>query len=288
MHRSGSRQSVQDFITTGMQASNSEYNSVSLMERYGRGERSRELLEQYVLYMKINNFSKELNVAFEEYIGLPGVDLTDKTAWMVFAKKIRGIENEYFQEVVKNQKKYSSLFGDELNEKLENEFGIVLQRPAHACLYSASEENSQKYRDAVILVEKYSFPNKELVLNHAHAIYLLGQRKFDEMHELIMGILSDESYSYDQKNRFRGFSLYSRTVDHDIRYLNILVVYMRYFAYNAEDKEDVRPHYNYARLLEEILLQSDIEKDKYFVGKPVFGDESYSLRPKDLKMKPKK
>ncbi|MCK5821956.1 MAG: thioredoxin family protein [Bacteroidales bacterium] len=288
VHRSGSRQSVHDFLLTGLQASSTEYNSVKLLERYDRGDRSREFLEQYVLYLKINNYSKKLSVGFEEYMALPGVDLTDKTAWIVFSKKNRGIDNELFQEVVKNQKKYRSLFGDELNEKLESEFGLILQRAAHACLYDASKDNSQKYKDAVKLVGEYNFQNKEFVMDHAHAIYLIGQRKFDEMHELIMGILADDSYSFDQKNKFSWFANYARKVDNDIDYLNKLVIYMRYFAYNADDKTDVRAHYNYAKLLEEILLQSDIEKDIFFTKMPSFGDKTYSLRPKDLKRKPKK
>jgi len=289
VHRSGSRQNPGDFILTGKQAISSEYNSVKLFERYNRGERGKELMEQYVIYFRNSNKRKELNEAFKEYMNQPGVELTDHTAWSVFDTHISGIDNEYFKEVYLSQDKYIRIYGADVTDKIEREYSLYLQRAAHHCLYGGGQEETNNYHLAVKRANKYSFPNKELVMEQARAIFLLAQNDYDGMHDLVMSVLYDDKVSYELKTRyFKQFIGYAYAVKDDINYLNKMVVYARYFAYNTKDVKDAIPQFKYAEVLEKILLQSDIYKDEFFIQEPASGVKTYSLRAKDLKRKPKK
>lgn len=288
-HRSGSRQSVEDFIRTGKQAISDMYNSVNINKLYSNGDRSRELLEQYVLYLKSNNSSKEMGKVFKELMDLPDVDLTNNIAWGVFFQKINGIDNVYFQNLMSDSGLLRNHFGDAVDIKIEKEFSLHLQRAAHACLYGGKDEDKELYKSAVEKVKGYSFPNKKLILTQAEAIYLLALRDYIKMHELVVGVLSDNELSYELKSQyFKQFVGYAYAVKDDIDYLNRMVVYARYFAYNVKDMKDVSPHFKYAEVLEKIYLNSDVEKDGFLTTEPAFGVKSYSLRPKDLKRKPKR
>ena len=289
VHRSGSRQSVEDFIMTGKQAVSDKYNSVNLNKLYSNGDRSRELLEQYVLYLKFKNSSKEMEKVFQELMELPDVDLTNSIAWRVFNQKIKSIDNDYFKEVMSDPGKFRKHFGEDVNKKIEKEFSLFLQRAAHAFLYGGKDEDKKLYKLAVEKVKEYSFPNKEIILTQAEAIYLLALRDYDKMHELVVGVLSDNELSYELKSKyFKQFLGYSYAVKDDIEYLNKMVVYARYFAYNVKDMKDVSPHFKYAEVLEKIYFNSDVKKDEFLTTEPAFGVKSYSLRSKDLKRKPKR
>jgi hypothetical protein len=68
------------------------------------------------------------------------------------------------------------------------------------------------------------------------------------------------------------------------------VQYLRYIAYNNDDRDNARIHFEYVQALEMMvgrIAKTGKEVPDFLKTVPKYGKEEYSSRPEELKMKPK-
>ena len=285
---SGSSMSGEDFIKIAKQALNPDPTGANLTKRYNAGERSAQFLKEYTEYLYLNKRKKEGLKIYKEYMALDETNLKDPFAWKYFNKYIRGYRNDLFKYCIDHYGELKAIHGEVVMEKVTRTYMNPIERSLHAIMYrpGGDEKEYLKIRDEI---STYDFETKDFALKYTKAMYLLVQNKYDASHELIVSILNSEKYSFDfLEYKIRGFCGYYYTARHNTKYAKHALVYMRWLAYNNPNREKNRYTHKYAVLLEEVLLNSNIEKSKYYTKEPLFGVKKYTDRPKDLKPKPMK
>lgn len=270
VHRSKSRQEAEQFLTTGKSALVPELRSGYLIEEFAKGRDDREFLKNYIHYNASIYERENVQKAFEMLIK-KGAKLTDSDVWDIFKANIRGTDNPYFQELVKNYDVFVKALGKEV---VDNK------------LYMETRNISLEELNRLPEFKGKSL-NKYLVQINA----LVRDKKYDETDALIRATMADTSINqqdFIEQLRFivRGSYWSPET---PVEWLGRCVSYLQYIAYNSDDRQDPYIHQEYAALLERLIrLTPGAEKvlPKSIMEKPEFGAKEYSMRPKNLAQKP--
>lgn len=273
VHRSSSRQEAETFLFTGKSAVTPTRRSPYLQQQYEKGNRDRAFLSQYMDYLASMYERDKVNALVKEYIQLPGFSLSKKEDWQVFLKHISGTENSQFQALLNEKVKYEGIYGKEVVEdKIYKEFNISLD-----------EKALQKAPD---------FRGKDFLLQKNRAEQYVRNREYEKAAPLLNALMKDPGEFKEELCHYLKFVARMASYgDPAIDWLKQCVVYAQYVAYNSYNRQDVGIHYDYARLLEELIRRAP-DAGKYFpasiVEAPEDGVKNYSLRSPKLKAKPKR
>ena len=272
VHFSSSRQSAEQFISTGEAALTPTRQSIFLLNEYNNGNRSKELLINYIDY----NFSiyhrDEVSKAFGELID-GGAKLTDKDVWDIFDRCINGMNNKYIHEISDNYTQFCELFGK----------NVVDAKLAKETTYG-----DLSVLDKMCDFDGKSFNRQMIIINQQ-----LRDKKYDEASLNIDNMIADASV--DQQKLIERLKFIARISsknfdEYPSMWLNKCIGYLQYIAYNQTDRDDAYIHQEYAAALEEVLRRNDDKSQipDCLKSIPEYGKKSYSMRPDALKTKPKK
>lgn len=273
VHRSSSRQEKEVFLFTGKSAVHPAWRSTVLEQKYRSGERSRELLKQYMDYLASVYKRDEVKRLVEEYLSFPDFSLHHPMDWEVFVKHIRGTAHACFRELMGKKEEYTALYGKEAVEnKLFDEFSA-----------SMDVENLQQAPD---------FKGKEFLLLKNQAEKHIRNKEYAAAIPLLEKLMIAPGDFNRELCHYLKFV--SRSVlygEHPDFWLRKCAELAQYVAYNHPDRQDAGIHYDYALILEK-LIRNVPEAEKYFppsvTEQPAYGNQDYSLRPAKLKPKPRK
>lgn len=271
VHRSSSRQSVEQFITTGKNAMTPTRRSFYLFDEYQKGNRSRELLKDYIDYNSSIYQSRAVVTAFDELIA-GGAKLTEPDIWDLYNRTISGMDNKYIKEVSDNYSQFCTLFGKE---------------QVDAKLFKETTYGDLAAFDAMCDFKGKSFNRTFILINQA-----LNQQKYEEAAAQIDAVIADSTV--DQQQVIERLKFIARINPYSASrmpefWFNKCVEYLQYIAYNQTDRDDPFIHQSYAAALEEVLRR---QTDKSHIpagvlSTPKYGKKTYSMRPDALKPKPK-
>lgn len=109
VHRSSSRQEAETFLFTGKSAITPFLRAPYLEKEYSLGNRSRELLSDYMDYSASVYKRDKVEELVKEYTAKADFSLQQPEDWNVFVKHIHGIANPQFQQLL-NQKRYIKIY----------------------------------------------------------------------------------------------------------------------------------------------------------------------------------
>lgn len=267
VHYSSSRQSEEQFIATGKAALNPTQRSYYLIDEYKKGNRSRQLLIDYILYNHSIYNTPAVNTAFDELLA-SDAKLTDKDIWEVFKKTITGMNNKYIQEVSKSYNTFCQLFGKaDVDAKLRKE---------------------TSYGDINILnkmcdFEGKSFNRQLIIINE-----LVNKKDYAKAASVIDSMIAEPQV--DQQELISRLKFIARVgryyQDVPDFWFNKCVEYLRYIAYNQSDRDDPYIHQEYAAALEQLIKRYPSGVPAFIKEAPRYGKTEYSMRPDALKPKP--
>lgn len=270
IHRSGSRQTPEQFIYTGKSAIDPTLRSFYLEEQYQKGNRERKFLINYIKYNHSVYASKNVTTAFDELIK-SGAKLTDNDVWNVYVETISGI-NKYLKEVSSQYTEFCNKFGKkEVDAKLAKEttYGD-LQEIESLCDFEGKAFNCELIR-----------------INNA----INKTKNYDEAISRIDAMIANPQVNQQaliQRLKFMVRVNYYGSDSMPEKWFNKCVEYLRYIAYNQTDRDDANIHQEYADALEKLLKRLP-EKDgvpSALLSEPMHGKKEYSMRPDALKPKP--
>lgn len=272
VHRSSSRQTVEQFLQTGKCALNPTQRSFYLEEQYAKGNRERKLLEDYIVYKHSVYARNDVNKAFDELIK-NGAQVSDKDVWPIFCSCISGV-TPYLKEVSAKYNLFCQLFGKKnVDEKLAKEtvYGNLSEIEL-LCNFDGKDFNCEMIR-----------------INKA-----TRDKKYDEAIKRIDAMIANPKV--DQQKLINSLKFIARLSyymadDLPEEWFNKCVEYQRYIAYNDNNRDDANIHFEYAVALEKLL--NHIEKNggkvpSFITSEPSHGKNRYSMRPAALKQKPKR
>lgn len=272
VHRSGSRQSPEQFLLTGEGALNPKKRSFYLEEQYKNGNHDRQLLEDYIMYKNSVYAHKDVNKAFDELIQ-GGAKLSDKDIWPIFKSCISGV-TPYLKEVSDNYNAFCQTFGKkEVDEKLAKEttYG-KLSEIQNLCNFEGKDFNCEMIR-----------------INEA-----IQNKQYDNAINRIDALIANPTVDQQQligRLKFIARLGYYRSGEIPQNWFNKCVEYLRYIAYNQTDRDDAFIHQEYAAALEKMLAQITKNGGKvpsFIISEPTHGKKEYSMRPAALKQKPRR
>lgn len=272
VHRSSSRQSAEQFIITGKCALNPQMRSFYLEEQYSQGKRDRQLLENYIIYKNSVYAHNDVNKAFNELIK-GGAKLTEQDVWHVFYSCISGM-TPYLKEVSNNYSQYCQLFSKKsVDEKLAKETSYGnLNEIESLCNFEGKEFNCEMIR-----------------INEA-----IHDKKYDVAIKRIDAMIANPAVNQQkliERLKFIARLSYYNSEEIPTTWFNKCVEYLRYIAYNDNDRDDAFIHQEYAVALEKVLEHISKKGGKIptcLLNAPAYGKKEYSMRPTALKTKPKR
>ena len=273
VHRSSSRQEAETFLFTGKSAITPFLRAPYLEKEYSLGNRSRELLSDYMDYSASVYKRDKVEELVKEYTAKADFSLQQPEDWNVFVKHIHGIANPQFQQLLNQKEIYQNLYGIEVvDQKLYKEFNLSL--------------------DIEALEKAPDFKGKDFLLKKNRAEGLLRNKKYVEAIPLLDTLVADPGEFQPELCHYLKFT--ARSVlygEYPGLWLKKCAEHAQYVAYNSPDRQDAGIHYDYALILEK-LIRSVPEAKNYFpvsiVEKPQHGVKDYSLRSLKLKQKPKR
>jgi len=270
IHRSSSTQSAETFIFTGESALNRQLRSFYLEKAYADGDRSRQLLTNYIRYEHSIHKRDLVSLAFDELLK-SGAKLTDADVWRLFVDCISGV-TPALKQVSANYSTFCQLFTKTaVDEKLDKE---------------------TTYGDYQEIASLCDFPEKEFNLKMILANSLVRSHKYSESESIIDGMMADSTMNQQKLMHQLIFMVRQATYDKEMpdHWFGKCLEYARYIAYNWAQRNDATVHQLYASLLEEAIKRnsspSDIEKK--VTEEPKVGVKTYSMRSPALKPKPTK
>lgn len=269
VHRSSSRQEAGQFINTGFAATKDSLRSFYLEQEYANGNRSRQLMIDYILYENSIYRSNEVRAAFDELIKR-GAKLTDKDVWPVYCKAIRGLDNPYLTQVSNDYSHFCNLFGKAaVDEKLRKE---------------------TTYGDPSKIARLCDFEGKALNLSIIRIENLIRNNSYTQAASAIDSLLSSPTVNQQELISRLKFMVRIRDNGEDLpdAWFNKCVEYLRYIAYNQSKRDDPYIHQEYAAALELVLKRAKNGKKlpDVLCEPPLYGKKGYDMRPVDLKPKP--
>ncbi len=274
IHRSGGRKSVEEFLLVGEAALHPQKTSEYILSQYAKGNRNLHFMVDYVRYMSSIYKRDAVKTVFNEIIKNGG-KLTDQPIWELYRDCIHGYQNPYLMEVSNHYENFVNLFGkQEVDEKLAAETQYCNEEMMNRLCQFEGKEFNMRLKGI----------SDEIHLN----------KNYHEAGKLIDALLVDESVNKQEvidrlKFMIRLNKHYGENYPKEWFYKSIQ--YLRYIAYNDENRDDARVHYNYAVALEmlfEKIVNHDFEIPKFLTEKPESGKQEYSNRPLNLKQKPKR
>lgn len=269
VHRSGSRQTAEQFIRTGEGALNPTLRSFYLEEQYAKGNREQNFLIDYINYEFSVYARNNVTKAFDELIQ-GGGKLTDEKVWDVFERTISGL-NPYLKEVSSRYDEFCRIFGKKMvDAKLAKEttYGELKEIEA-LCSFEGKDFNCEMIRINEAVRAK----------NYDEAI-----RRIDVM------IANPDVNQQELISRLKFIARLSYYGREEIpqNWFNKCIEYLRYIAYNQTDRDDAYIHQEYAAALEALFarLPKQDGVPAFILSEPVHGKKSYSMRPDVLKPKP--
>lgn len=273
VHRSSSRQDAATFLFTGRSAITEGRRLPDLEKEYAAGNRSRELLENYMDYLASVYKREQLLRFVEEYTAIPGFSLKNREDWRVFLRHIEGVDSPQFKELVKNREQFIILYGEEeVDAKLYREFNRSL--------------------DTDRLRASPDFKGKAFLLKKNTAEQLLRKKEYAKAIPVLDALMADPGEWKEELCHYLKFTARSALYgEHPDFWLKKCVEMAQYVAYNSNNRQDPGIHYDYALILEK-RIRCMPGASEYFpasvVDQPPHGVKNYSLRSPKLKKKPVK
>lgn len=265
VHRSSSRQSAETFIFTGKSALDPKTSSSYLVKQKVEGSTDGEFLINYANYAGSCYKKDELSLAIKQLSSLQDYSLSNPMIWALFKTYALGRDNKYFEDFIANIPKYKQLYGDkEVEDKLFAECQILTN--------DNELENIPNFAGKDFLILKYKADKAR-----SKKDYVLAAKYADE---LMAG------YKEYEKEKCEFFVFFARSNQYGEcpeAWHNKCLEISRYVAYNSPDRDEMLIHYEYAKQLELKLKRANVA-----LSEPSFGVKEYSLRPLDLKQKPKR
>lgn len=270
VHRSGSRQTAEQFVQTGKSATVPTLRSLYLESEYNKGNRDKQLLIDYINYENSIYKRNLVRTAFDELIN-GGAKLTETNVWDLYVNTISGADNPYLQQVSDNYDDFCKLFGKSVvDAKLAKE---------------------TTYCDTEVLDKLCSFEGKEFNRQMILINKDLNAKRYDMVIKGIDAMIADSTVNQQELiSRLRFIVRLGRSgSDIPDSWFYKCVEYLQYIAYNMSDRQDAYIHQEYAQALEEVLRRMPEKNIPTFItNKPLHGKKEYSMRPDVLKQKPMK
>ena len=266
VHRSSSRQEPEMFIQTGESALDPDLRSFVLEKKYEDGDRSIELLTNLINYKASIYKRDEVSNLFDELMS-KGMKLTDPAIWTVFDNHIKGI-TPYLKSVSDNYAEFCTVLGKEnVDAKLAKE---------------------TQYGDPEEIAALCDFDGKQFNLKMIDINSLVREKKYDEAAQLIDNLIADpETDRQELINRLKFIARVSYNSDNmPDSWFEKCVGYLRFIAYNNDNRDDAYVHQEYADALERLIARK--YPDSKLLPTPTVGKTVYNMRPDALKQKPKK
>lgn len=270
VHRSSSRQTPEQFIQTGKDATIPTKRSFYLQEQYAKGNRERAFLIDYINYNYSIYARNNVQTTFEELIK-GGAKLTDPDVWTVYVNTINGM-TPYLKQVSDNYPDFCQRFGKEaVDAKLAKEttYGEIANIEA-LCDFQGKDFNIKMIRI-----------NNEI-----------REKNYDAAASQIDAMIADTTVNQQELiSRLKFIArLGYRAEELPEAWFNKCVGYLQYIAYNQKDRDDAFIHQEYAAALEMVLrkLKGKVELPACLLSEPAHGKKVYDMRPDALKAKPKR
>lgn len=270
VHRSSSRQSAEQFIQTGKDATIPEQRSFYLQEQYANGNRERAFLMNYINYNHSVYARNNVQVAFEELIK-GGGKLTDEDVWHVYVNTISGM-TPYLKQVSDNYADFCQRFGKKaVDAKLTKE---------------------TSYGDLAKIEALCNFEGKDFNLKMIRINNCINEKNYDDAATRIDEMIADGNVDQQELiSRLKFIARVSYKADElPDTWFYKCVDYLRYIAYNQKDRDDAFIHQEYAAALEMVVRRMNNKKSipAYLIAPPTHGKTVYNMRPDALKAKPKR
>lgn len=274
VHRSGGRKSAEAFIAVGKAALNPQMTSEHILSEYNSGNRGQEFMLSYVRYMA-SVYKKDAVVKGFEEVMNNEAKLSEPAIWELYKDCISGYDNPYLKEVSDNYTKFVKLFGkSEVDNKLAKETSYCsAEFMATLCDFEGKAFNIRlkKISNNIYREKDYSKAVESIDVLIADTT-LNRQKVIDRLKFMV------------RLNKRYG-------AEYPDVWFNKCVEYLRYIAYNNEDRGDMRIHFEYALALEmmlERIAKDNKEIPQFLRNSPEYGKKEYSSRPAELKMKPRR
>lgn len=275
VHRSSSRQEAAVFLFTGESAVTPEMRSFYLEKEYAAGNRQPVLVCHYMDYLASVYRRDELDKVVSEYIGRPEFSLENRKDWEVFVKHISGRNSAPFKQVLEQKEKYDALYGKTaVDAKLYKEF------------------NYTPMGELAVLKAAPDFRGKDFLIQKNEAEEYVRAKDYEKAGPLIEKMMENPGEFKEELCNYLKFV--ARSVlygEHSSDWMKQCARYAQYVAYNSYNRQDATVHFDYAQILEKLIKQLP-DAGRYFpesiVNQPEYGSKTYSMRPPQLKQKPKR
>ena len=272
IHRSSGRQDAGTFIFTGKSALVPSLCSRYLEEEYTRGNRNAEFLLDYAMYKGSIYDKKAVDAVCNILLETNDCQLDDKHCllenekiWNLFVKYINGLDTPFFKMMVSNKIILEQLYG----------------KDAVAAKFYGETQYS-KDKGAVIALPE--FEGKDVVLMYMDYDRAILDKDYRTAAVAADKLMAYQGPLYEEVCKYLYYigrsNLYGEFPD---VWHNKCLEICRYVAYNHPNRNDASIHQLYALQLE--MWAKRIGKEFPSLQ---FGAKEYSMRPKDLKVKPKK
>lgn len=270
VHRSSSRQSAEQFIQTGKDATIPEQRSFYLQEQYTSGNRERAFLINYINYNHSVYARNNVQVAFDELIK-GGCKLTDADVWKVYVNTISGM-TPYLKQVSDNYAEFCQRFGKKaVDAKLTKETA---------------------YGDLAKIEALCNYEGKDFNLKMIRINNCINEKKYEDAATRIDAMIADVNVDQQELiSRLKFIARVSYKADElPDSWFYKCVGYLRYIAYNQKDRDDAFIHQEYAAALEMVVRRMNNNETipAYLIAPPAHGKTVYNMRPDALKAKPKR
>lgn len=271
VHVSGSRQDKETFLFTGKSALDPQKRSPYLAAQHKAGDGSAQFLLNYARYQASRYNRAESTAAFEKLVQMPGYSLDNPEIWDFFFKNINGRDNGLFKALIADPAKYIAIHGQKaVDEKLFKEYNYC--------------------PDAAELTNAPQFKGKEFLQLKNEAERLVKAEKFEEAAQKIDQLmLNPGDFKEELCNYLRFTSRAVQYGEYPKFWNDKCLAYAQYTAYNMPNRDDATAHFDYAILLEKLLKTMPADQlPDCLKSQPQYGAKDYSMRPQNLKQKPKR
>lgn len=270
VHKSSSRQSAEQFIQTGKDATIPAQRSFYLQEQYANGNRERTFLINYIHYNHSIYARDNVQKAFEDLLK-SGAKLTEPDVWKVYADNIPGI-NSYLRQVSDNYADFCQRFGKKaVDAKLAKETA---------------------YGDLSVIETLCDYEGKDFNCKMIHINNSINEKNYDDAAARIDAMIADPNVNQQELiSRLKFIARLSyKTDEMPDAWFYKCVDYLRYIAYNQKERDDAFIHQEYAAALEMIVRRMNEKQaiPAYIIAPPTHGKTVYNMRPDALKAKPRR
>lgn len=265
IHRSSGRQEAETFIFTGKSALDSTLCSSYLTREFAGGNRNPQFLIDYAMYKGSIHDYKSVGNICDSLIGIDGYSLENKKMWELFVKYVKGTENPLFKKFVTDFAKLEQLYGSNATSmKLYNEV--------------------QYSKDRNMVASLPQFAGKDAVMMYIDYNLAFSAKDYAKAAKVADSLMAYSGILYDEVCRFLYYVARSNLYgEYPTEWHDKCLEISRYIAYNHPNRDDASIHQLYAQQLEMKAIRRGNG-----LPTPVFGSKNYTMRPKDLKAKPKK